>query len=77
MAAGQDYRRAITQAAALTDFRQEKSFSADEDDEVGNHDDSGEDSGEGEEQMPQPKRRNTYGSSGKKPGDRGNTVRDS
>ena len=37
----------ITQPEALTDFRQEKSFSADEDDEVGSHDDSGEDSGEG------------------------------
>ena len=67
----------ITQPEALTDFRQEKSFSADEDDEVGSHDDSGEDSREGEEQRPQPKRRDTYGSSGKKPGDRGNTVRDS
>ena len=67
----------ITQPEALTDFRQEKSFSADEDDEVGSHDDSGEDCGEGEEQRPKPKRRDTYGSNGKKPGDRGNTVRDS
>ena len=68
---------AITQAEALTDFRREKSLSAEEDDEVGSHDDSGDDSGEGEQQTPQPKRRDTYGSSGKKPGDRGNTVRDS
>ena len=68
---------AITQAEALTDFRREKSLSAEVDDEVGSHDDSGDDSGEGEEQTPQPKRRDTYGSSGKKPGDRGNTVRDS
>ena len=68
---------AITQAEALTDFRREKSLSAEGDDEVGSHDDSGEDSGEGEEQTPQPKRRDTYGSSGKKPGDRGNTARDS
>ena len=56
---------AITQAEALTDFRQEKSISAKEDDEIGSHDDSGEDSGEGEEQTPQPKSRDTYGSSGK------------
>ena len=42
----------ITQAEALTDFRREKSLSAEEDNEVGSHDDSGEDSGEGEEQMP-------------------------
>ena len=41
---------AITQAEALTDFRQKKSLSADEDDEVGSYDDSGGDSGEGEEQ---------------------------
>ena len=68
---------AITQAEALTDFRREKSISAEEDDEVGSHDDSGDDSGEGEEQTPQPKRRDTCESSGKKPGDRGNTVRDS
>ena len=68
---------AITQAEALTDFRREKSLSAEEDDEVGSHDDSGDDSGEGEEQTPQPKRRDTYGSSGKNPGDCGNTVRDS
>ena len=68
---------AITQAEALTDFRREKSISAEEDDEIGSHDDSGDDSGEGEEQTPQPKRRDTYRSSGKKPGDRGNTVRDS
>ena len=68
---------AITQAEALTDFRKEKSFSANEDDEVGSHDDSGEDSGEGKEQRPQPKRHDTYRSSDKKPGDRGNTVRDS
>ncbi|XP_069155658.1 uncharacterized protein [Solanum lycopersicum] len=68
---------AITQAEALTDFRQEKSLSAEVDDELGSHDDSGEDSGKGEEQTPQPKRRDTYGSSGKKPGDRGNTIRDS
>ena len=67
----------ITQAEALTDFRKDKSFSADEDDEVGRHDDSGEDSSEGEEQRPKPKRRDTYVSSGMKPGDRGNTVRDS
>ena len=67
----------ITQPEALTDFRQEKSLSAEVDDELGSHDDSGEDNGEGEEQRPQPKRRDTYGSSGKKPGDRGNTVRDS
>ena len=67
----------ITQAEALTDFRKEKSFSSNEDDEVGSHDDSGEDNGKGEEQRPQPKRRDTYGSSGKKPGDRGNTVKDS
>ena len=48
---------AITQAEALTDFRQEKSHSNEEDDEEGSHDDSGEDCGEGEEQRPQPKRR--------------------
>ena len=40
----------------MTDFRHEKSFSADEDNEVSSHDDSGEDSGEGEKQTPQPKR---------------------
>ena len=68
---------AITQAEALTEFRQEKSLSAEVNEEVGSHDDSGEDNGKGEEQRPQPKRRDTYGSSGKKHGDRGNTVRDS
>ena len=67
----------ITQPEALTDFRQEKSLSAEVDDELGSHDDSGEDSGEGEEQILQPKRCDTYGSSGKKLGDCGNTVRDS
>ena len=41
----------------MTDFRQEKSQSAEEDTEKGSHDDSGEDCGEGEEQRPQPKRR--------------------
>ena len=40
----------------MTDFRREKSLSAEVDDEVGSHDDSGEDSGEGEKQTPQPKR---------------------
>ena len=55
---------AITQAEALTDFRREKSISAEEDEEIGSHDDSGDDSGEGEEQTPQPKRRDTYRSSG-------------
>ena len=38
---------AIMQAKALTDFRKKKSFSANEDDEVGSHDDSGDDGGEG------------------------------
>ncbi|TMW81319.1 hypothetical protein EJD97_010398, partial [Solanum chilense] len=75
---------AITQAEALTDFRQEKSLSVEEDEDVGSHDDSEEDSGEGEEQRPQPKRRgeeqrphkhDTYKSNGKKSGDRVNTVR--
>ena len=41
---------AITKAEALTDFRHEKSHSAEEDDEEGSHDDSGEDCGESEEQ---------------------------
>ena len=75
---------AITQAKALTDFRQEKSLSAEEDNEEGGHDDSGEDCGEGEEQRPQPKRRgeeqrphrhDTYRSNNKKSENRGNTVR--
>ena len=66
---------AITQAEALIDFRREKSLSAEEDDEVGSHDDSGKDYGEGEEQHPQPKRRETYESNRKKFGYRGNTVR--
>ena len=75
---------AITQAKALTDFRQEKSLSAEEDNEEGGHDDSGEYCGEGKEQQPQPKRRgeeqrphrrDTYRSNNKKSRDRGNTVR--
>ena len=75
---------AITKAEALTDFRQEKSHSAEEDDEEGIHDDSGEDCGEGAEKRPQPKRRgeeqrphrrDTYSSNDKKSGDHGNTLR--
>ena len=68
----------------MTEFWQEKCHSAEEDDEEGSHEDSGEDCGEGEEQQPQPKRRggeqrphrrDTYRSNGKKSGDPGNTVR--
>ena len=47
---------AIIQAKALTDFRQEKSYSAEENDEGGSHDNGGRDRGECEEQRPQPKR---------------------
>ena len=75
---------AITQAKALTDFRQEKSYSAEEDDEGGSHNNGGGGRGECKEQRPQPKRRgeeqkpyrhDTYRSNGKKSGDHGNTVK--
>lgn len=69
------FDEAIKQAEALTDFRREKSLSAEEDNEVDSHDDSGEDCGEGEEQRPQPKRHDTYESNSKRFEDRGNTVR--
>ena len=44
--------KAITQAEALTDFKHEKSYSVEEEDEEGSHDNGGGDCGEGEEQRP-------------------------
>ena len=75
---------AITQAEALTDFRQEKPYSVGGDDVRGSHDNGGGDCGEFKEQRPQPKRQcveqrpqrhDTYMSNGKKSGEHGNTVR--
>ncbi|XP_027769932.1 uncharacterized protein LOC107009291 [Solanum pennellii] len=64
---------AITQAEALTDFRQEKPYSAGGDDVRDSHDNGGGDRGECEEQRPQ--RHDTYRSNGKKSGEHSNTVR--
>ena len=62
---------AITKAEALTDFRQEKSYSAEENDEGGSHDNGGRDRGECEEQRPHPKKHDTFKSDGKKSGRHG------
>ncbi|XP_049394675.1 uncharacterized protein LOC125858961 [Solanum stenotomum] len=66
---------AITQAEALTDFRQEKPDRARGEEMRGSHDHGGGDRGKGEEQRPHPKNHDTYKSDGKKSGRHGNMER--